>query len=620
MTFFKQMTEKRRNVYLLTVELILIAALTAGLLFGISAVRKDSYFTTLNWPESNFLPELSTAAPVLDCLSTEGMSQNQLVLAASLQSVVNKTKPRLLLSDGPLEDNQAAELLNLKFSAPQKELEDLLSAYQKEIKGVVVWDTDQPDTANLAAVIAVAKRCVVADGTQAEALYETYGLPVADDLRGRFGSRLEVYRAMLNEYDDKAARRLLAGCDPNGPPQLWDYAAAAGAFRVWLNPADPEEAALLEAFFSRMPAGKSVYMGDWPDHAAGVELASRYGVAALSGAGNLSVYAASRHRELPKSPEEEDEQARPVIKPENRLYIALIAGKGELEENLLRLPEVWTAFRESDLPISWKLSPALPHAAPDLWDFYAGTASDSDCFVNPTAGFGDVLPAHWEDGESLLQFYKRMDTYAVEMSYSAFTLPAEWDAGLSPQGAQGLMSVYTDNLPRLQALLDPDAQTAGQSDGLFRLPLAAAQSAGELEGLCRQALDTYNGQAPAFLAVSAPLLPPADYEAVATALEAENRPVSFVTVEECLALFRGQTETASTGADAPIPRRPMTIEWSPYDLSGVDKRPPGPSPLRYVGAAALSLLLTAAALLQFHLLEKSRRRRERERAAPPPAS
>ena len=620
MTLFKQMTEKRRNLYLLSVELILIAALTAGLFLGISAVRRDAYFTAIDWPESDFLPELSAAAPTLDCLSTAGMDQSQRILAASLQSVVNKTGARLFLSDGPLEENQAVRTLDLHFSAPSIELEDLLAAYQKEIKGVVIWDTGQPDTAHLAAVIAATKRCLVADGAQAEALTAAYDLPVIEDLRGRFMNRLEVYRAMLAAYDDKAARRLLIGADPAGTPALWDYAAAAGAFRVWLDPTKPEEAALLEAFLDRMPDGKSVYMGDWPDWTAGVELASRHGVASLSGAANLSVYAASRWERAERDREAGEEPVYPVKQPENRLYIALIAGTGELEEGLLHMPAVWADFRESSLPMSWNLSPALPHAAPALWELYTETAGSTDCFVNPTAGFGQVRAALWEDGESLLQYYKRMDGYTAETAYAAFTLRPGWDEPLSLQDAQGFLSVYGDSLPRLQALLDPDAQTARRLEGLIQLPLAAAQSAGDLESLCRQALAGYDGQSPAFLALSAPLLRLEDYEAAVAALTAEGQPVEFVTVADALALFRGQTQVIPAGLFEPVPRQPCSLAWDPCVPADSVQRPHRPSPLRYAGAAALSLLLIAVALFQFHLLEKSRRRKERGSSGPPPAA
>ncbi|MCI8361488.1 MAG: hypothetical protein HFE86_09160 [Clostridiales bacterium] len=620
MTLFKQMTEKRRNLYLLSVELILIAALTAGLFLGISAVRRDAYLAAIDWPESDFLPELPAAAPRLDCLSTQGMDQNQRILAASLQSVVNKTGARLFLSDGPLEENQALRALGLHFSAPSAELDGLLTAYQKEVRGLVVWDTAQPDTAHLAGVIAAAKRCLVVDGPQAEALTVAYGLPVLEDLRDRFDNRLEVYRAMLDAYDDKSARRLLIGADPAGPPDLWDYAAAAGAFRVWLDPVKPEEAALLEAFFERMPAGKSVYMGDWPDRTAGVELASRHGVASLSGAANLSVYAASRREGTRRDKDAGQETAYPVKRPENRLYIALVAGTGELEEGLLQLPALWAEFREIDLPMSWNLSPALPHAAPDLWAAYAETAGSADCFVNPTAGFGDVCPALWEDGESLLQFYKRMDGYAVETAYAAFTLRPGWDQPLSSQGAQGLLSVYGNSLPHLQALLDPDAQTAQRFDGAIRLPLVTAQSAGELEGLCRRALDGYDGRSPAFLALSAPLLRPEDYAAAAAVLTAEGQPVEFVTVADALALFRGRTEAPPTSQTESAARRPLSLSWDPYGLPNAAQSERGPSPLRYAGAAALSLLLIVIVLFQFHLLEKSRRRKEWDAGVPPPAA
>ena len=108
MAIFKHMTEKQRNRYLLTVELLLVLLLSAGLFFGISVVRKDAYLDTLHWPDTDFLPGFSNAAPVLDCLLTGGMDTEEAVLAASLQSVVNKTQPRIYLSEeDPASDTAA---------------------------------------------------------------------------------------------------------------------------------------------------------------------------------------------------------------------------------------------------------------------------------------------------------------------------------------------------------------------------------------------------------------------------------------------------------------------------------------------------------------------------------
>ena len=608
MVFFKAMSEKRRNIYMLTVELILIAAVTAGLILGISAVRKDAYLTTLNWPESDFLPEFSDAAPVLDYLDTGGFSQNEQILAASLQSVVNKTRSRLYLSAAPPEDDPAARALELKFNPPTSDLYETLGKYREELRGIVVWDPEEPHTANLAAVVGAAKRCVVADGDQAERLAADYGLPVVEDLRGRYADRLEVYRAMLDGYADKSAQRLIMGCNPAGSTALWDYAAAAGALRVWLDPSDPEEAALLDDFLARMPAGKSVYMGDWPDGENAPEMASSRGVTSLAGADNLSVYAAVAHKQPPDKTAEA--APPPATKPENKLYIALVAGTGDLEESRNRLPALWASSRASQLPMSWSLSPALLHTAPALWDHLRDTASGLDCFVNPTAGFGNFNPLPWNDGESLLQFYKRSDVYAAVTPYAAYSLPAGWDDPLSPQAAEGLTALYVDNLPHLQALLDPETEAAVQYDSMLRLPLRTAGSADELERVLREAAASYGGGSPAFMAVQAPLLEMEQYEALAACAAAENSAIAYVTVDDCLALFRGQTETSSAPSGKPAARVTVDSGWDPYDLTSVTDQLPGPSPWRYVGATVLSLLLLAAALLQFRLLERARKRKE----------
>lgn len=611
MAIFKHMTEKQRNRYLLTVELLLVLLLSAGLFFGISVVRKDAYLDTLHWPDTDFLPGFSNAAPVLDCLLTGGMDTEEAVLAASLQSVVNKTQPRIYLSEEDPASDTAAYALSLKFNTPTDDIYALLDTYIDDFDGLVIWDPALVDTAHLAAVIGTDKRCLVVNGQQAADLSERYGLPVVEDLRGRFTHRLQVYEAMLEDYGDKTSTRLLVGCDPTDSTTLWDYAATVGSLRVWLNPGDPEEAALLEKFLQRMPAGKSVYLGDWPDDNAGVELASRYGVTSLSGTGNLSVYAAVSS--LPTDEdgaEAEEDMPRTVLEPENCLYIALVTGSGTLEENLRRLPAVWEDVRESRLPMNWSLSPALPHMAPALLDALEDTASGLDCWINPTAGFGTFDPAVWQDGEGLLQFLKRADGYADSLSYPAFTLPAGWTEAISTWGAEGLMTLYAENMPHLQALLDPDAAETSYAEQLLRLPLHTVQSAEELEALCQQLTANYAGDGPAFAVIQTPLLDFSAYEAAVAQAQQAGKEVRFVTLSDMAALARGQYEDANASTIVDNTERTAFVhDWAPYDLSGVEIRSAGPSPWRYVGAGVVSLLGISAALLQFFLLEKARKRR-----------
>lgn len=617
MAIFKHMTEKQRNRYLLTVELLLVLLLSAGLFFGISVVRKDAYLDTLHWPDTDFLPGFSNAAPVLDCLLTGGMDADDAVLAASLQSVVNKTQPRIYLSEKDPASDRAAYALSLKFHTPTDDVYALLNTYMDEFDGLVIWDSALADTLHLAAVIGVDKRCLVVNGEQAAGLSERYSLPVIEDLRGRFTHRLQVYEAMLEEYGDKTSSRLLVGCDPTDSAALWDYAAAVGALRVWLDPGVPEEAALLEKFLQRMPAGKSVYLGDWPDAETGVKLASQYGVTTLSGTGNLSVYAAVPHAAADENDAEpEEDTPLTVLEPENCLYIALVAGSGTLEENLQRLPEVWENSRESQLPISWNLSPALPHMAPALLDDLKETASGLDCWVNPTAGFGDFSPSVWQDGKALLQFLKRADGYAGALPYPVFTLPAGWASGLSPSGAEGLATLYAENLPHLQVLLDPDASDTAYTEQLLRLPLHTAQSAEELDTLCRQLAADYAGGGPAFAVIRTPLLDFSAYQKAAALAEQTGKQVRFVTVSDMAALARGQYEAAGASPAADnTERRAFAHPWSPYDLEGVEVSSSGPSPWRYVGAGAVCLLGVSAALLQFYLLEKARKRKKSSQAS-----
>lgn len=611
MHWHKRMSECQRNRYLLVVELIIIAAITLGLVLGISAVRGDAWLPTRNWPEAELLPELETAAPVIDCIETAGLSPAEQRLFISLQGLVNKTRPRIWADDSfPSADNQTLAILDLSFAQVQNPY-GLLDKYREEIKGVVVYDQNNPYTLHLAAVMAASCRCVIADGQLAERLRADWDLPVVEDLRDRFPDRFAVYQYMLDHFADDMTDRLLIGSDPSHIRYL-DYCIAVGAFPLWLDPAVPEEAALLEAFMQRMPAGKSVYLGDWPEATAGITLASRHGLVCLDGADNLSLLSGLPDRQRDDSTE--DPAAFPVYQPENKLYIALIAGDGSLREGLEELPALWESSRASTLPLSWNLSPVVRHAAPALYGYFMDTAAEADCFVIPSAALGAYSLSDWQDGQSLIQLFKRTDVYAEQADYAAAFLPGDLPDDMSADARQGVVDLFGENLPHLSGLLDGGGQGAAFSDRLPLLPVRRAGSAEELMEICQDAWSGFDHSAPFYLAVQTPLLSMSDYEGLA----AQFPDIVFVTVDDCLALMRGGSQTGEPARlpDAPIRGTGSVAAYDPYDLSGVEEEP-GPSPWRYVGAAAISLISIAVVLAKFFLLERARRRREAAADGPP---
>ena len=599
------MSEAKRNRYLLVVELIIIAAVTVGLLLGIGAARGDAYLVTRNWPESQLLPQLETAAPVADCIATESLSSAECRFFTSLQGLVNKTRPRIFISDHfPSSSDAVPAALHLSFQK-QEDPYALVDKYREEIKGVVIYDPAQPATIHLATVIAASQRCVLAEASLARRLENQWQIPIIQDLRGQFSQAVDVYRFMLENYAESFTNRLLLGSDPNGTTAYMDYTIAVGAFPVWLNAADPEEKALLEDYMSRMPAGKSAYLGDWPDEEAGLSLASQYGVVCLDGAENLSFYAGLSDHSKETSPNGAD--VFPAYKAENKLYIALIIGNGGLSEGLNEMPALWTEARNSDLPLSWNLSPALRNAAPALWEYYADTAGSADCFVSPQAGLGNYNPSDWQDRESLTQMLKRTDVYIEKMNYAAAFLPEDLSPLQPSSERPGLLEYYRENLPHLSGYVN-DRTSQDLSEALL-LSVQNIQSAQELSDICSQAVAAFDGMAPAYLVLHTPLLSMEIYES----LTARYPDAQFVTVSDCLALRRGEkASNPLTILPAHIEPRPTVDRsvYDPYAINAADETEEAHSPWRYIGAAAISLLCLSAAILQVFLLERARKHRQ----------
>src|SRR5207249_1265563 len=93
----------------------------------------------------------------------------------------------------------------------------LLTSYRSELQGVVVYDPSVPDSINVATTLAGLDRAIVVSPTMAQQLaVAPYLLPVVDDLRGRFTTRLDAYQWEFDNVwaKDLVTNRMLIGLPP----------------------------------------------------------------------------------------------------------------------------------------------------------------------------------------------------------------------------------------------------------------------------------------------------------------------------------------------------------------------------------------------------------------------
>lgn len=184
----------------------LFACLTALLALPCSA--------EIAWPEGQLLPVFGEAKR-LEVIELNGAPGELRLLSASLQGIVNRTEPRIYLFE-PSDEGKETWLKDLKL--PYEVHADplaLVARFKAELKGMIVYDPDLPDSVNVATTLAGQKDALVVSPELAATLaVAPYELKVLDDLRGKFKNRLEAYAWQYENLWKTANRKLVVGLSP----------------------------------------------------------------------------------------------------------------------------------------------------------------------------------------------------------------------------------------------------------------------------------------------------------------------------------------------------------------------------------------------------------------------
>ena len=428
----------------------------------------------------------------VDSISVDRGSEDELVLFASLKGVVNATRPRIFSYEGDAHaegPHTWLQSLGLAWT-DQPDPWALITKYRSEIEGLVVWDPSQPDTMNLATTLAGRKKALVASPALLRRLTAApYHLPVLEDLRGRFTSKLGVYEYLYGELWPSLSHRVLIGLSPDHhKASLREYAVALGAAVVWLDPMVSGESEMLDRFLGALSPG-AAYMGWWPEEGPGVERASRHGIATVASdyATNLTM-----HSGMPRGVRVSAVPPKPVLA--DKIYVAFILSDGDnlqYVEHLMR--KLWNDPGRGHVPMGWTVSPAMLDAMPGALDFYYASASPDDNLVAGPSGWGYGYPNFWRDQASLREFVARSEDYARRAGLRVVTVwnhivggidPAVGESfatyapsllGLTGQNTGGGLTIYDASLPGFalscnyctneQAIRDHIASAAAGWDG-----------------------------------------------------------------------------------------------------------------------------------------------------------
>ena len=238
----------------------------------------------LCWPEDRLLPIfLAPATPVrtLD-MNAAKLSSEERVMFCTLQGIVNRSRPRILLynhNEEPQTTWPTAHSLKTTAMSPAAPY-SLVKLFKEEINGLVLYSNKLTNHySNLAVTVAGLNRLLPVTA-EIKAKLEANGMefPVVEDLTPlTMNTALGVYNYLYNNYWSRCNHRLLISEQPT-IPYVHDIGAACGSACVWLDPRTQSERMLLDKMLKDMTPGRDFVLGWYPEERSGVGEATKYGL------------------------------------------------------------------------------------------------------------------------------------------------------------------------------------------------------------------------------------------------------------------------------------------------------------------------------------------------------
>lgn len=456
--------------------------------------------TGITWPEGQALPTFAPHAETVIAMDIRREDGSNHALYSAFAGLINRKQPRVMLYTSNEHREKWCEAIGINLEIT-RDAPSVILQFKDEIKGLIVWDSNVPDTVNLATTLAGFEEALIVNEEQL-AVYgaEPYNFPVVADLRGQFTDAYDVYNYMYEEVWPQCTKRLFAGITANGW-ELRDVIVGANLCAVWLDPTDARQKTLLKKYLSDCTPGESYYIGWWTSEGDGIWTATSYGVATIPADYyyNYTLFSStSRELNIPTVP------AKPEL--ENKYYIAFAISDGDnlqYDQHAMKTNGwLWSSKERGQLPISWTCSAALLDAGPQLLNYYYKTASDNDCIISGPSGLGYTNMLYWEKEtageEALIKYAKITDSYFRRTGFHIITV---WD-NITERQAE----IMSQNIPSLVGLTAQLAHS-GQS-GLWitdnRIPVIVTSprydgDVPRVQQILEDAIDKWDGTAPAFM-------------------------------------------------------------------------------------------------------------------------
>lgn len=305
----------------------------------------------------------------------------------------------------------------------------IVMRYRQQVKGLILYDPNLPDTRNVASTLAGLHAGIVVSPEQAELLRgEPYHLPILDDLRvHRWKTRLQAYTWAYKHLLPECSEAIVAGLHPDIAGSLRSFLVAQGVFTCWLDARRTRslplvgrggERGLFKRILSHFPPG-AVHLGWFPSEPFGIRLTSRAALLTLASdhCTNLAVWSSLPYEEKSEAASARKAGGGPAVEraKKDTTYLSFTISDGDnlqyCQHFLLRL---WHDPARGSLPLGWTIAPALQQVMPVLAAYYRRTATENDELIAGPSGAAYILPSYFPRSQQTA-FLRQTARYMQDM-------------------------------------------------------------------------------------------------------------------------------------------------------------------------------------------------------------
>jgi hypothetical protein len=390
-------------------------------------------------PYPSMQPERAKPAEHLYVADVHSLDHDQQLLLASLQGIVNRKQPRIYLVWGDDDRFWLKQMIKHGQTGSPIPVADpitLISKFRDEINGAVVPDPNVYDSPCVAVDLAGLDNVVIAPAQLADDL----GLPIKDDLRGKFADDADALRYARTALLPRMNKYLCLCIDPSILGSQVDDVIAAKGSCFWVTGPkaqdfpganENKELAEVKLELSELPLG-TIVRGFWwhgdglgLDEGPGVALASNYGkITTVSDyVANYSVTSGIRIASLKQKPQ----PPAPAL-DKSKVYVAIAVSDGD---NLCTWRGYFRQFFTDPLhgkfPIAWGMGPTLLDIAPNEAKWYYDHATPTDEFICDVSGVGYIYPPEFatklsDRPAAMKTFYDWTTTYMNKLDMHTLRL------------------------------------------------------------------------------------------------------------------------------------------------------------------------------------------------------